>query len=207
MSQIPGNRGSGVEGGNSGNDIRGLCSGRGGPRRAGAAEVGAGGLWQSLGSGGRTRAPSWGSFLPGQPSPPLPAPSPGRSLYGLGVVLSPPPPSSLCSASLPRLAGGGSGPGRVRGPGAQAATRDAAHTLQSAVRCSEPPTGRGRGDPGPPEGPPPGSARVTRPPTSSSPAWPWRPPARLPRSPSRFRLRLFTPRRRSSPRWWPQSPK
>lgn len=46
---------------------------------------------------------------------------------------------------------------------------------------------------------------VTRPSVPSSPAWPWRPPARLARSPSR--LRFFTPRRRSSARWWPQSPK
>lgn len=65
----------------------------------------------------------------------LPAPSPGRSLYGLGAARSPPPPSLPLPVVPPRLARSCSGPGRrVRGLGAEAVTRDAALTLLRAVR-------------------------------------------------------------------------
>lgn len=69
-----GHPGSGAERGKSGNDIRGLCSGRGGPRRAGAA--------------GRGREDLGGAFGPGAGPGPLPG---GVSCRVRPPRLSPPP--------------------------------------------------------------------------------------------------------------------
>lgn len=199
-----GHRGSGLEGGKSGNDIRGLCTGRGGPRRAERRGRGPGreDLDGGCGPGARPGPlPGGVSCRVGPPA--LPAPLSGPLLVWSGRRALPAPLSSPCSASLPSQDRGGSGPGRrVRGPGFPGGHGDAARTLRPAVRSGEPHAGRARGD-----ALRPAWRRRTRAPTPSSPAWPWRPPARLPRSRSRSRLRLFTPRRRSSPRWWPRSPK
>lgn len=79
-----------------------------------------------------------GVSCPVLPPRPLPAPSPGRSLYGLGAALSPPPPSLPLRVVPPSLARSCSGPGRrVRGLGAEAVIRDAALTLLPAVRRGE----------------------------------------------------------------------
>lgn len=115
--------------------------GKGGLCPAGAVVSGeaAGGLSKSLEPGAGPGPLPGGVSCPVRPPRPLPAPSPGRSLYGLGAALSPPPPSLPLHVVPPRLARGCSGPGRrVRGLGADAVTRDAALKLLPAVRCGEP---------------------------------------------------------------------
>lgn len=127
-------------GGRSGNDIRGLCWGKGGLCPAGAvvSREAAGGPLRSLEPGARPGPLPGGVSCPVRPPWPLPAPSPGRSLYGLGAALSPPPPSLPWRVVPPRLARGCPGPGRrVRGLGAEAVAGEAALTLLPAVRRRE----------------------------------------------------------------------
>lgn len=108
----------------------GLC-----PAGAVVSREAAGGPLQSLEPGAGPGPLPGGVSCPVLPPRSLPAPSPGRSLYGLGAALSPPPPSLPLRGVPPRLARSCSGPGRrVRGLGAEAVIRDAALTLLRAVR-------------------------------------------------------------------------
>lgn len=181
---------------------------------------GGGGGWRGREDLAEASGPGAGSGpLPGGVScpvrPPRLSPPPPRAapcMVSAPLSPRPLPPSLFPRPSPPgwrRLGTGTQSPRtRLRGGhprrGAHAPTRG--ETRGAAPR---PPTGSGDGGA---EGSRAGEgvlcpARrcVTRPPTPRSTAWPWRPPARLARSPSR--LQFFTPRRRSSARWWPQSPK
>lgn len=111
----------------------GLC-----PAGAVVSREAAGGPLQSLEPGAGPGPLPGGVSCRVLPPRSLPAPSPGRSLYGLGAALSPPPPSLPVHDVPPRLARSGSGPGRrVRGLGAEAVIRDAPLTLLRAVRSGE----------------------------------------------------------------------
>lgn len=90
------------------------------------------------GARGRTRAPSWGRFLPSPPSPASPRPLSGPLLVWSGRLSLPAPslPSLACRPSPPglRLLGTGTRSLRTR---RRAVIRDAALTLLPAVRRGE----------------------------------------------------------------------
>ncbi|KAK2501925.1 hypothetical protein MC885_010228, partial [Smutsia gigantea] len=125
----------------SGNDIRGLCwggvvwAGSGRQGRQGQPGRRGGGRRPSAEprSAGQHQGPFLGEFPAWSALPASPRPLSGPLLVRSGRRSLPAPPPRPLPCVPPRPAGGRSGPGRrVRGPGCEAATGDAARKLQPA---------------------------------------------------------------------------